>query len=68
MHVAGMHTGGAAVVADGIGMDLDQARRLEDTAALVDVFEDREDLVLRQVAAVQRGTLASENRSRQVRQ
>ncbi len=45
-------------MADGIGMDLDQARRLEDTTALVDVFEDREDLVLRQVGAVQRGTLA----------
>ena len=45
-------------MADGIGMDLDQAHRLEDTAALVDVFEDREDLVLRQVGAVQRGTLA----------
>ena len=45
-------------MADGIGMDLDQAHRLEDTTALVDVFEDREDLVLRQVGAVQRGTLA----------
>jgi hypothetical protein len=58
VRVAGMGAGGAAVVADGIGMDLDQACRLEDAAALVDVFEDRENLVLRQVGAVERGPLA----------
>ena len=55
-------------MADGIGMDLDQVRRLEDTAALVDVFEDREDFVLRQVARYSGVPLRSENRSRQVRQ
>src|SRR3954469_13474737 len=44
--------------ADGIGMDLDQARRLEDAAALADVFEDRGDLVLGQVGAVQRRPFA----------
>src|SRR5947209_7355436 len=53
-----MFAGGAAVAADGIGMDLDQARRLEDAAALGDVVEDRGDLVLGQVGAVQRGALA----------
>ena len=55
---AGMFTGGAAVAADGIGVDLDQARRLEDATALGDVLEDRGDLVLGQVGAVQRGALA----------
>jgi len=55
---AGMITGGAAVAADGIGMDLDEARRLEDATPLVDVFEDRGDLVLGQVGAIQRGALA----------
>ena len=54
----GMLTGGAAIAADGIGMDLDQARRLEDATTLVDVFEDRGDLVLGQVGAVERGALA----------
>src|SRR3954452_1430221 len=49
---------GADIAADGVGMDLDQARRLEDTTPLVDVFEDRGDLVLGQVGAVQRGALA----------
>jgi hypothetical protein len=49
---------GAAVATHGIGMDLDQACRLADTAPLVDVFQDREDLVLRQVGAVQRCALA----------
>src|SRR3954449_3997035 len=39
-------------------MDLDQARRLADAAPLGDVFEDRGDLVLGQVGAVQRGALA----------
>jgi hypothetical protein len=39
-------------------MDLDQPGRLEDAAALGDVFQDREDLVLGQVGAVQRGALA----------
>ena len=43
-------------------MDLDQVRRLEDTTALVDVFEDREDLVLRQVARYSGVPLRSENR------
>ena len=55
---AGMITGGAAVSADGIGVDLDQARRLADAAALADVFEDRGDPVHGQVGAVQRGALA----------
>ena len=55
---AGMITGGAAGAADGIGMDLDEARRLEDATPLVDVFEDRGDLVLGPVGALQRGTLA----------
>jgi len=55
---AGMFTRGAALAADGIGMDLDQTRRLEDTTTLVDVFEDRANLVLGQVGAVQRGALA----------
>jgi hypothetical protein len=55
---AGMFTGLAAVAADGVGMDLDQARRLEDATALGDMVEDRGDLVLRQVGAVQRGALA----------
>ena len=54
---AGMLAGGAAVAADGIGMDLDQARRLEDATTLGDVFEDRGDLVLGPVGAVQRGAL-----------
>ena len=36
-------------MADGIGMDLDQRAVFEDTTALVDVFEDREDLVLGRV-------------------
>ena len=63
-----MITGGAAVAADGIGMDLDEAHRLEDATPLVDVFEDRGDLVRGQVGAIQRGALALENRSRQVRQ
>ena len=63
-----MLAGGAAVTADGIGMDLDQPRRLEDATALGDVLEDRGELILGQVGAVQRGPLASENRSRQVRQ
>src|SRR5258707_2166743 len=53
-----MLAGGAAVAADGIGVDLDQARRLADAASLVDVFEDRGDLVLGQVGAVERGPLA----------
>jgi hypothetical protein len=53
-----MFAGGAAVAADGVGMDLDQARPLEDAAALGDVFEDRGDPVLGQVGAVQRGALA----------
>src|ERR1700730_1916916 len=53
-----MFTRGAAIAADGVGMDLDQARRLEDTTTLGDVFEDRGDLVLGQVGAVQRGALA----------
>jgi hypothetical protein len=48
---------GAAVAAGGIGMDLDQARRLADAVAFVDVFEDRGDLVLGRVGAVQRGAL-----------
>jgi hypothetical protein len=55
---AGVLTGGAGVAADGIGMDLDQPSRLEDAAALGDMFEDRGDLVLRQMGAVQRGALA----------
>ena len=54
----GVRACGAAVAADGIGMDLDQARRLEDATTLVDVLEDRGDLVLGQVGAVQRGSLA----------
>jgi hypothetical protein len=53
-----MFTSGATVAADGVGMDLDQARRLEDATTLVDVFEDRVDIVLGQVGAVQRGALA----------
>jgi hypothetical protein len=53
-----MLAGGAAIAADGIGMDLDQARRLEDATALVDVVEDREGLVLGPVGPVQRGALA----------
>ena len=44
-------------MADGLGMDFDQARPLEDAAALGDVVQDREDLVLGQVGAVQRGAL-----------
>src|SRR5262249_12294404 len=55
---AGMLAGGAAVAADSIGVDLDQARRLEDAAALADVLEDRSGLVLRQVSPVQRRPLA----------
>ena len=55
---AGMFAGGAAVAADGIGMDLDQARRFADTTTLVDVFQDREHLVLGQMGPVQRGALA----------
>jgi hypothetical protein len=55
---AGVLTGGAAVATDGIGMDLDQARRLENTTTLVDVIEDRGDRVLGQVGPVQRGALA----------
>src|SRR5262249_16632881 len=55
---AGVLTGGAGVAADGIGMDLDQPGRLEDAAALGDVFAERSDLGLGQVGAVQRGALA----------
>jgi len=55
---AGLLAGGAAVAADGIGMDLDQPRRLEDATALGDVLEDRGELILGQVGAVQRGPLA----------
>lgn len=55
---AGVHTGGAGIAADGIGMDLDQPSGLEDAAALGDVLEDRGDLVLGQVGAVQRSALA----------
>src|SRR4051794_7646853 len=58
MRGAGMLAGDPAVAADGIGMDLDQTGRLEDTTALVDVLEDRGDLVLGQVGAVQRRALA----------
>src|SRR5580700_292591 len=39
-------------------MNLDQPGRLEHTASLVDVIEDRPDFVLGQVGAVQRGPLA----------
>ena len=53
-----MRAGGAGVAAHGIGMDLDQPRRLEDAAALSDVLEDRGDLVLGQMGAVQRGAFA----------
>jgi hypothetical protein len=55
---AGMFAGDSAVAADGIGMDLDQASGFADATALVDVLEDRDDLILGQVGAVQRGTLA----------
>ena len=55
---AGVLAGGAAVAADGIGMDLDQACRLEDATTLGDVFEDRGDLVLGPVGAIERGALA----------
>src|SRR5262249_54892985 len=55
---AGVLTGGAGVAADGIGMDLDQPSRLEDAAALGDVFEDRGDLLLGQMGAVQGGAFA----------
>ena len=54
----GVLAGDAGIASDGIGMDLDQARRLEDATTLVDVLEDRGDLVLGQVGAVQRGSLA----------
>jgi hypothetical protein len=54
----GVPSGDPAIVADGIGMDLDQAGRLEDAAALGDVFQDGEDFLLGQVGAVQRGALA----------
>jgi hypothetical protein len=50
--------GDSAVAADGIGMDLDQSCRLADATPLVDVFQDREDLVFSQVGTVQRGALA----------
>jgi hypothetical protein len=64
----GVLSGDSAIVADGIGMDLDQPGRLEDAAALSDVFQDREDLVLGQVGAVQRGAFAFGEPGRQVRQ
>jgi hypothetical protein len=50
--------GGAAVTADGVGMDVDQSGRLADAAALGDMVEDREDGRLGQVGAIQRGPLA----------
>jgi hypothetical protein len=53
-----MLTGAAAIVADGVGMDVDQSGRLADTTALVDVLQDREDLLLRQAGAIQRCALA----------
>jgi hypothetical protein len=46
------------LVADGIGMDVDQPCGLEDATALGDVVEDREDLVLGQMGAIQRCALA----------
>jgi hypothetical protein len=54
----GLRPGGAGVAGDGVGMDLDQPCRLADSAAFGDVLEDRGDLVLGQVGAVQRGPLA----------
>ena len=36
----GLRAGGSGVSGDGIGMDLDQPRRLADATALVDVIED----------------------------
>jgi hypothetical protein len=53
-----MLAGTAAVAADGVGMDVDQAGRLADAATLVDVSEDREGLVLGQAGAIERGALA----------
>src|SRR3954447_17468094 len=53
-----MLAGTAAVAADGVGMDVDQAGRLADAATLVDVPEDREGLVLGQAGAIERGPLA----------
>ncbi len=54
----GMLAGESAIAADGVGMDVDQAGRLADAAALVDVSEDREGLVLGQVGTIQRSALA----------
>src|SRR5262249_32255200 len=54
----GLGAGGAGVAADGVGMDLDQPRRREDTTTLGDVLEDRGDRLLGQVGAIQRGALA----------
>jgi hypothetical protein len=68
MQAPGVLPSDPAVVADGIGMDIDQPGRLEDAAALGDVFQDREDFVLGQVGAVQRGALAFGEAARQVRQ
>ena len=53
-----MLAGEAAIAADGVGMDVDQPGRLADAAALVDVLEEGEGLVLGQVGAIQRCALA----------
>jgi hypothetical protein len=43
LRAAGTRAGGAALAAHGIGLDLDQALRVEDSTPLCLVIEDRQD-------------------------
>jgi hypothetical protein len=54
----GVFAGDTAVATDGVGVDLDQTCCLEDAAPFVDMVEDRGDLVLGQVSAIQRRALS----------
>jgi hypothetical protein len=58
MSVVGVLSGGAGEPDDGVAVDADEPPGGADAAALVEVFEHREGLLLGQVAAVERRALA----------
>jgi len=58
MSVVGVVADGAGQSDDGVAMDADEASGLSDAAALVEVLEDGEGLVLGHAAVEQRGALA----------
>src|SRR4051812_37252488 len=58
MSVVGVLPGGAGQSDDGVAVDADEPPGGADAAPLVEVLEDRQGLLLGQVAAVQRRALA----------